>query len=846
MSGVALTIEGDPDLSPSRVRGVERLGEASAFEIDLHGPRDALVAPGSVLRKAGRLALDAPTGSRTFLGVVTRFAVIASDHEHLRAYRLTLASRFALLALTRRARTFQEMTAPEIVEQVVRGGGYRTERKRLATSYPKRRYVVQYQESDAAFVRRICEEYGLYFRFEDDGEGEVFILEDDSASAEDAYPGGVALVTRSTLDEPGPVAVDAARRLRRAVGKVVLRDHNPDQPRLSLEAEASGGVEAERDVEVYEAPGGFASPAEGAARARIRLESLRAEAARLSFDSNALALSPGARCRLVEAPDHHGVVQAAGDCVVTDVALRWDASDGVLRASVGAIPASVPFRLPKVTPRPRIAGVQSAWVTGERGQEIHPDALGRVHLRFHWDLHGEGDQRSSLPVRVAQPHLPDPMLLPRVGWEVFVMFEDGDPDRPVVLGRSYNEKQRPPLALPANKTVTSIATDSSPGAGARTAIQMDDAAGREHVLVHAPFAKETTVGGDHEAQTLKNEDLQVGAALQAEVGGDESTSVHLGYIGGYGSRSVTVGAAQRQSAGGNFVSEVGAETAVVGGMLVEQAGNPVKGAANLAASALLSKVSARGAAGQIAASAMGASRAAYEGYQAKGAEGALAAIKDSAAGSAMSLLPGGEAILAAVKGSSSPMPWDHGRPAQGEAAPGGGAAGASGAGGGPAGPGPGHRSVVASGSYTETVGALYALTTPGPVSWVTAGPATTVINGSHTSSAASAGLQVGGGLGEWLGSLNIGSRGAITRSVAGAMTSDVKGALRISAGGSYTLTAKSALTLEVSGNLKLGGSPITFRCGASEISATPAGVTIKSPSITITGSSKQSGSLTHR
>jgi type VI secretion system secreted protein VgrG len=212
----------------------------------------------------------------------------------------------------------------------------------------------------------------------------------------------------------------------------------------------------------------------------------------------------------------------------------------------------------------------------------------------------------------------------------------------------------------------------------------------------------------------------------------------------------------------------------------------------------------------------------------------------------MSLLPGGEAILAAVKGSSSPMPWDHGRPAQGEAAPGGGAAGASGAGGGPAGPGPGHRSVVASGSYTEAVGALYALTTPGPVSWVTAGPATTVINGSHTSSAASAGLQVGGGLGEWLGSLNIGSRGAITRSVAGAMTSDVKGALKISAGGSYTLTAKSALTLEVSGNLKLGGSPITFRCGASEISATPAGVTIKSPSITITGSSKQSGSLTHR
>ncbi|WP_437575916.1 type VI secretion system Vgr family protein [Sorangium sp. So ce887] len=846
MSGVALTIEGAPGLLPTRLRGVERLGEASTFEIDLQGPRDALVSPGTVLRKAGRLVLDAPAGSRTVLGVVTHFVVVASDHEHLRAYRLTLASRFALLALTRRARTFQELTAPEIVEQIVREGGYKAVRKDLRASYAKRRYVVQYQESDAAFIRRVCEEHGLYFRFEADGDDEVFVLEDDSAGAEAPYPDGISLVARSPLDEPRPVAVDTARRLRRAAGKVILRDHGPDQPRLSLEGKASGGLDAEQDVEVYEAPGGFASPAEGEARAKIRLESLRAEAARLSFDTNALALSPGARCRLVEAPDHHGLVQAAGEHVVTRVELRWDAVEAVFRAGVGAIPARVPFRLPKITPRPRIAGVQSAWVTGERGQEIHPDALGRVHLRFHWDLHGEADQRSSLPVRVIQPHLPGPMLVPRVGWEVFVMFEDGDPDRPVVLGRSYNEEQRPPLSLPANRTVTSIATDSSPGAGARTAIQMDDAAGREHVLVNAPFAMETRVQGDHKAQALKNEDLQVGAALKAEVGGDESISVRLGYIGGYGARSVKVGAAQHQSSGGNFVSEVGTETDLVAGMLVEQVGDPVKGAASLAASALLSKVSARGVAGQIAASTIGASRAAHEAYKAKGAEGALAAVKDSALGSAMSLLPGGESILAAVQGSSRPMPWDHGRPAQGEAAPGGGAAGAGGAGGGPAGPGPGHRSVVAGTSYTEAVSALYAVTTPGPVSWVTAGPATTLINGSHTSSAASAGVQVGGGLGEWLGSLNISSRAAIARSVAGVMTSDVKGALRIGAGGSFTLTAKSALTLEVNGSLRLGGSPITFTCGASEISATPAGVTIKSPSITITGSSKQSGSLTHR
>ncbi|KYG11087.1 hypothetical protein BE21_08740 [Sorangium cellulosum] len=848
MSGVALTIEGALDLVPARLGGVERLGEASVLELDLHGPKDAPVATSAVLRKAGRVVLDAPAGTRVIVGVVTRFVVIASDHEHRRAYRMTLASRFALLALTRRARSFQELTAPEIVEQVARGGGYTTVRKDLHASYPKLRFVVQYQESDAAFIRRVCEEHGLYFRFEPNGDGndEIFVLEDDSTAAEDATPDGIPLVPRSALDDPRPVAVDASRRLRRAVGKVTLRDYNPDRPQLSLEASASGGIGAEQEVEVYEAPGGFTSPAEGEARARIRLESLRADAARVSFDTNALALSPGAGCRLIEPPDGHGVVRIAGEHVVTAVQLRWDAAEGVFRASVDAIPRRVPFRLPKITPRPRIPGVQSAWVTGERGQEIHPDALGRVHLRFHWDLHGETDHRSSLPVRVIQPQAPGGMVVPRVGWEVFVMFEDGNPDRPVVLGRSYNQMQPPPLALPANKTVTSLATDSSPGAGARTVLQMDDAAGREHLLLHAPFAKDTSVTRKRAVQTLKNENLQIGATLKADIGGNESLSVHLGFLGGYGSRSVKVGAAQYQSAGGNFVSQVGSETDVVLGMLAEQVGNPVRGAANLAVSAALSKIGTKGVAGQIAAATLGAARAAYEGYQAKGADGALAAARDSAMGSAMALLPGGDAIMAAVKGSSRPMPWDHGRPDQGTAAPGGGGAGAGGAEGGPAGPGPGHRSIAASSSYTEAVGALYAVMTPGPVSWVTVGPATTLINGSHTSKAAKAGLRVGGGLGEWLGSLNINSTGVIGRNVTGIMSSDVKGALRVNAGGTYTLTAKSALTLKVQGNLQIGGSPITFRCGASELTATPGGVKIKSPSITITGSSNQSGSLTHR
>jgi type VI secretion system secreted protein VgrG len=851
LSAVALVIEGDPALSPVRLRGIERLGHAAVFTLELEGPADAPVRPAAVLRKACRLTLDTGAGLRSVAGIVTRFSIEASDHGGRRRYRLELASRLAWLAFRRPCRTFQRLTAPAIVEQIAREGGYEQVHLRLRGDYPELRYVVQYQETDLAFVARLCEEHGFYLRFEPEGSGEALILDDDNAAAPEPYPDGLLLSPRLLPRETQPVAVFRARTSGRAPGKVTLRDYDPGRPSLALEGEALAGRPSEQDLEIYEAPGGFSSPAEGATRARRRLESLRAGASRIAFTTNAIGLAPGALCRLTAPEDIAGGAgsQAAGHAdayLVVTVETRWDATSPVFHAEIEAIPHGVPFRLPRTSPRPRIHGVQSAWVTGERGQEIHPDPLGRVHLRFHWDAHGKGDHESSLPVRVLQPQLAGPMIVPRVGWEVFVMFEDGDPDRPFVLGRSYNGKEPPPLALPANKTVSSIATDSSPGAGARTVIQMDDAAGREHLLMNAPFTKETTVAGKETIKTLKNENLHVGGDQISSVRGTEAVSVALGYTGGYGARQIGVAGTQLTLVGGNFVSHVGSKRDVVAGALVERIGNPVKGAVNLLASHALSFVGARGTAGKVGVAVASAMRAAYEGYEAKGVMGAAAAMGDSALGTASSFLPGGEAILAAVRGSSRPLPWDHGRPSSGDLAPGGGAEGASGVDGAAAGPGPGHRSIAASSSFTETIGGASTIMTPGPVSWVTAGAALTMVHGSHTTRAAHVGMRLAGGLEEQLGSQRIESKGVLMRDVKGAMRSEVNAALRIDAGRAYVLTSTSTLTIKVGGDLTITGSPITFTCGAAQISATSRGVTLKAPTITFTGRTQQSGSLTHR
>ncbi|MDI3291324.1 type VI secretion system tip protein TssI/VgrG [Polyangium sp. 15x6] len=846
MTRVSVALPGDPPLRLVRVAGRERLGEIGSYDLDFSGPPSPVVLPSHVLRGACVLRFETAAGERRFAGIVTRFVLVATDHGHERIYRATVRPRLALLELRRFPRVIRDRSAPEIITELARAAGYERIEVRLAETYPPLDGSIQYDETDATFVRRLCEEHGLFFRFEENEGAEVLVLEDDSTRAADAYPEPIAIVTRATASESRPFVMPVMAARQRRPGKVTLRDYDPERPDLKLGGVAADGSSIEQKIEIYEAPGGFRSSEAGERAARRRLESLRADTATLALRTNALALAPGRAVALVESDRAFGRARVSGAWFVVATSITWSADEPVLEATVDAIPKDIPFRLPRITPKPRIDGVQSAIVTGAPGQEIDTDALGRVHLAFHWDVRGPKDHRSSIPVRVTQPEAPAGFVLPRVGWEVFVSFEDGDPERPIVLGRSYNGKQLPPLPLPANKTASVIATDSSPGAAARTTIQLDDAAGRQHMLFSAPFGRDDHVYGDSRTETRKTENAEVLGNVTSSVGADETVSVHLGWSASYGSRTVTVGATQKQTAGGNFVTQVkGTEAVSVGGMLAEQVGSPVKGAANLLFSTALAGAGSRGTAGAIVAAGLGVGRAAIEGFSAGGEKGAAAAAGMGLAGMAASMVPGGEAILASVTGSSKPMPWDHGRPPEGEVATGGGAAGVSGPSG-KAGPGPGHRATLVEGPYSEMVGGVYAVMTPGAVSWVTLGPSTTLVNGSHTTETTKAGMQVAGAMNETLGSLSITSAKNIARKVKGLVQSDVSGAREVSTGGTYRMTAQASLSLSVGGSLTLSGGTVTFKCGASEISASGGGVTIKAPTIRIKGQSREAGKLTHK
>src|SRR5262249_48007759 len=126
------------------------------------------------------------------------------------------------------------------------------------------------------------------------------------------------------------------------------------------------------------------------------------------------------------------------------------------------------YRPPHRTARPRIDGLQSAIVVGPEGEEIHTDEFGRIRVQFHWDRRGARDEKSSCWVRVSQGWAgggQGMIVLPRIGQEVLIAYLEGDPDRPIVVGRCFNMTASVPHALPANKTKSAWRSESSPRSG---------------------------------------------------------------------------------------------------------------------------------------------------------------------------------------------------------------------------------------------------------------------------------------------------------------------------------------------------------------------------------------------
>lgn len=486
-----------------------------------------------------RCAIELETdrrGRRWLSGQMIDFAAVGHEGRHW-VYEATLAPR--LWHASRRAdfRIWQNQSVPDILYQVLGENAVRFD-MRLKARYKRWTYLVQYRETDLSFICRQLEHEGIFFWFEHAADGETLVLA-DHLSAHPDCPGYATVPYYSGVQtRPDRDHFDAWRLTRRVeTGRLIHADYDFERPSSDLTTEhADPRGHLFDHYTRYHYPGDYLDPGDGAQYAANTLERLQRQQETIHLSGRVRGAAPGHRLTLTGHP------RADQNRELTLVAVSYDIADNDYEGAAGstashfhvdveALPAERPFRPPLATPKPRARGVETAVVVGPPGEEIHTDEYGRVKVHFHWDRHGKKDGTDTCWIRVASPWAGSnfgAIHIPRIGQEVIVDFEHGDPDRPIITGRVYNAEQMPPWSLPANRTQSGILTRSSKGgaagaglrdgAGDANALRFEDKKGAEQVWFHAQKDALTEVEHD--------ESKWVGNDRRKEIDRDEFNTIH--------------------------------------------------------------------------------------------------------------------------------------------------------------------------------------------------------------------------------------------------------------------------------------------------------------------------------
>jgi type VI secretion system secreted protein VgrG len=558
------------------VKGVEAMNSVPLWRVDVLSPEgplssDDLVGEGLTLVIEG----DSQHAVRNLPLIVTSLAFVAEAPQGL-VYRLELSPPEVLLTLRSGYRIFQKKTGPDILKELLDGAGTSGDKLalRLSGSYGKRLSTTQYGETDWEFLERICAEEGISYWFDSTDSGPLLVL-GDAVDSHDGIEGDRRIPYGDPSIDTPPGAFTSLEVSEEIVPEATyLRDYDVRHPDVLIE-----GASGKGGLEIYEYPARTVDSAAAKERARVRLEQHRRLRVRAQATSDNSRLRPG---RVVTI---FGTAQAELDAeyVVVSVEHRFERAEGGGQGAGGY--SNIVVLVPKDGPphrpappvsRPEITGTETAMVTGVSGDEIHVNDLCELSIRFPWDRSGIADETSSTWTRTLQLAMGGSLLIPRVGWEVPVVYYDGDPDRALVLGRTYNAEGVAPYAQPGGKATTTLQSATSPGGGSTNEIRMGDSGGGQELFVHASRDQTVAVGGSATTKVSVNASHDVGQSLTVGITASQTITVSANQshnivkndeVAVKGARSETVGALETTKVTGNrAVAVKGAYSELVGAL----------------------------------------------------------------------------------------------------------------------------------------------------------------------------------------------------------------------------------------------------------------------------------------
>lgn len=588
--------------------GFEAISRLFTFHLDLLSEDRTLVKFDKVLGQTVVITILLPSGQpRFFSGICSRISEGARDGDetftNFTSFRMEVVPLFWLLTRRAQSRIFQHMSVPDILRKVLAGIDVSFE---ISGTFEPRDYCVQYRETDFNFASRLMEEEGIYYFFKHSAAGHQLVLA-NTPQGHPNLPINNHIIYEGMIGGNRPedrvFVWEKTQEIRS--GKYTLWDHTFELPHKHLDATepivdsiAAGEVTHSFKVgqndklEIYDFPGEYAQRFDGVDKGggeqpaelqKIFQDNKRTTKIRMQQEAlHGLTIQGAGDCRQFTSGHKFSLERhfdANGDYILTSVShsarlLDYrSGSDGsfTYENSFVCIPAALPFRPTRVTPKPSVQGSQTAVVVGPAGEEIFTDKYGRVKVQFHWDRQGKNDADSSCWVRVAQDAAGKKwgaFYLPRIGHEVLVDFLEGDPDQPIIVGAVYNASEMPPYKLPDERTKTVVfKSNTTPGGNGFNEIRIEDKKGKEQIFIHGERDEDVRIKHDRMEWIGNDTHLVVKANQLESVQGDK----HQLIKGDHNEKvdataSLTVGADLQEKVANKYALDAGMEIHLKSGM----------------------------------------------------------------------------------------------------------------------------------------------------------------------------------------------------------------------------------------------------------------------------------------
>ncbi len=508
------------------------------FKVNVFSEQNHSLKPEDIVGTSATIELiKSDDSKRYFNGLVSELSAKGTSNAGERSlYQLTITSLLELLLAHRSdCRIFQDEPVDKVINTIFADYGDNAKFKvDLANSHSNKRFWVQYNETDLEFFKRICQQSGLTYYFTHKNGQHTLNITDDANSLPAMSPAKVRVQSHTPSVDHLTYWQNSGRFVTGKYSETSYNYMTPQQ-KVEVKSNAAGsmaGATGVMDLESYVYSDTIETKGDG---------KLRVSARRDNETNRSSIFHGGGDCRGLDLGHHFSVElapvggiigafeQKDEEFTLTRMVISADNNRGLFNCRVEAVPRGT-LIFPDAA-APKIQGLQTAVVTGPKGEEIHTDEYGRIKVQFHWDRLGKSDQESTCWLRVMQGFAGSEFgayFLPRVGQEVVVAFENGNPERPVAVGSLYHTEHKPPYSAQMG-TRSGIRTRSMKGGGVDNCNELyfEDKKGEEEVFLQAEKDlnmltknnNQQKVQGDMAIQVDKGHTLKVAKDMTVEVGG---------------------------------------------------------------------------------------------------------------------------------------------------------------------------------------------------------------------------------------------------------------------------------------------------------------------------------------